>query len=198
MTNKFLTLAAVLYCSLSALVIAAMAASTLAQEPAKPVVNSRIRQAEATIQTIDPATREVSLRGPKGPFSVVVGPEVKNFDKVRVGDKVVVSYYEGVAAQMAKGATKATDPAASTFKTPGQSDTRPGGGRGASVTTRVIIEAIDPGTNTVAFKRSDGSVHIIAVESPQMQRFIRTLKPGDAVDVTYTESVAVKVVPSMS
>jgi hypothetical protein len=72
----------VLYCSLSTLLIAAMAASALAQEPAKPVVNSQMRQTEATVQTIDPATREVSLRGPKGPFSVVVGPEVKNLDKV--------------------------------------------------------------------------------------------------------------------
>jgi hypothetical protein len=187
----------VLYCSLSTLVIAAMAASALTQEPAKPVVNTEIRQAEATVQTIDPATREVSLRGPQGQFTVVVGPEVKNFDKMRVGDKLVVSYYQGVAAQMAKGAAKATDPAASTFTTPGQRDARLGGGVGASVTTRVIIEAIDPGTNTVAFKRSDGSVHIIAVKSPQMRQFIRTLKPGDAVDVTYTESVAVNVVPSM-
>jgi hypothetical protein len=179
------------------LVVAAMATSAWAQEPAKPTVNSQIRQAEATVQTIDPATREVSLRGPKGSFSVVVGPEVKNLDKVQVGDKVVVSYYEGVAAQMAKGATKATDPAESNFKTPGQSDARPGGGRGASVTTRVIIEDVDTETNTVAFKRSDGSVHIIAVKSPKMQQFIRTLKRGDAVDVTYTESVAVNVVPSM-
>jgi hypothetical protein len=179
-------------------VVAAMATSAWAQEPAKPVVNSQMRQAEATVQTIDPATREVTLRGPKGPFSIVVGPEVKNLDKVQVGDKVVVNYYEGVAAQMAKGATKATDPAESTFRTPGQSAARPGGGAGASVTTRVLIEDIDTGTNTVAFKRSDGSVHIIAVKSPKMQQFIRTLKRGDAVDVTYTESVAVNVVPSTS
>jgi hypothetical protein len=178
------------------LVIAVTATSALAQEPAKPVVNSQMLQAVATVQAIDPATREVSLRGPRGPFSVVVGPEVKNLDKMRVGDKVVVNYYQGVAAQMAKGATKATDPAESTFRTPGQSAARPGGGAGASVTTRVIIEDIDTGTNTVAFKRSDGTVHIIAVKSPQMQQFIRTLKHGDAVDVTYTESVAVNVVPS--
>jgi hypothetical protein len=185
------------YRLLLALVAATVGTSVWAQEAAKPAVNSQIRQAEATVQTIDPATREVSLRGPRGSFIVVVSPEVKNLDKVQVGDKVVVSYYEGVAAQMAKGATKATDPAESDFKTPGQSNARPGGGRGTSVTTRVIIEDVDPGTNTVAFKRSDGTVHIIAVKSPKMQQFIRTLKRGDAVDVTYTESVAVDVVPSM-
>jgi hypothetical protein len=179
----------------SALIVALSAASAWAQEPAKPVVHSQIRQAEATVQTIDPATREVSLRGPKGPFSVVAGPEVKNLDKVQVGDKVVVSYYAGVAAQMAKGATKATDPTASNFEMPSESGARLGGGQGASVTTRVVIEDVDKDTNTVAFRRSDGSVHLIAVKSPKMQQFIRTLKRGDAVDVTYTESVAVNVVP---
>jgi hypothetical protein len=183
--------------SLPALLIAALATHVSAQEPGKPVVNNTIRQAEATVQAIDPATREVTLRGPKGPFNVVADPEVKNLDKVQVGDKVVVSYYEGVAAQMAKGATKATDAAESTFSTPAEKGARMGGGVGASMTRRVIIEDVDTGTNTVAFKRSDGSVHIIAVKSPKMQQFIRTLKRGDAVDVTYTESVAVKVVPSM-
>jgi hypothetical protein len=29
-----------------------------------------------------------------------------------------------------------------------------------------------------------------------MQKFIRTLKPGDHVNVTYTESVAVSILPS--
>jgi hypothetical protein len=181
---------------LLALVAAAIVTSVSAQEPAKPVVNNTMQQAEATVLTIDPATREVSLRGPKGPFSVVVDSEVKNFDKLHVGDKVVVSYYQGIAAQMVKGATKAVDPAVSTFETPRQSGARMGGGEGASATTRVIIEDVDTGTNTVAFKRSDGSVHIIAVKSPDMQKFIRTLKRGDAVDVTYTESIAVNVLPS--
>jgi hypothetical protein len=179
-----------------ALVAAAMVTGALAQEPGKPVVNNTMQQAQATVLAIDPATREVSLRGPRGPFSVVVSSEVKNLDKVHVGDKVVVSYYAGIAAQMVKGATKAVDPAVSTFQTPSQSGARMGGGEGASATTRVIIEDVDIGTNTVAFKRSDGTVHIIAVKSPNMQQFIRTLKRGDAVDVTYTESVAVNVMPS--
>src|SRR5215470_4462186 len=105
----------ILHHVLSALVIAALAASAWAQEPSEPVVNSRIRQAQATVQALDPATREVTLNGPKGQFSVVAGPEVKNLDKVQVGDKVTVSYYEGIAAQMAKGASKAEEPAGSTF-----------------------------------------------------------------------------------
>ena len=63
------------------------------------------------------------------------------------------------------------------------------------VSTREIL-GVDPGTNKVAFQQADGSQHVIAVKSPNMQKFIRTLKAGDNVEVTYTESVAVSVTPS--
>jgi hypothetical protein len=108
---------------------------------------------------------------------------------------VTVSYYQGVAAQIAKGDMKVSDPAASTFAYK-STNGKPGGGLGASVTVTVKILGIDPGTNKVAFQRSDGSQHVIAVKSPKMQAFIKTLKPGDTVDVTYTESVAISVAPA--
>lgn len=192
-----MTTISVLNWRLSTLVVAAMATYTWAQETAKPpVVKSEFQKVEATVEAVDPATREVSLRGPNGPVSVVVGPEVKNFDKVHVGDKLVVSYYQGIAAQMAKGDTKATEPAVSTFAYRAQEGKPPGGGAVSTVTTTVTIEATDMGTNTVAFRRSDGSVHIVGVKSTNMVAFIRTLKPGDSVEVTYTESVAVNIVPA--
>ena len=188
----------VLHRRLWMLVTAALLTCAWAEEPAKPVVSSQFQKVEATVEAINPTTREVSLRGPRGPLTVAVSPDVKNFDKVHVGDKVVVSYYEGIAAQMAKDGTTVKEPAVSTFAYPAQGGAKPGGGAGASVTTTVTIEDVDKGTNTVAFKRQDGSVHIIEVKSPNMQKFIRTLKRGDSVEVTYTESVAVNVVPAKS
>lgn len=178
--------------TLSSLTVAGLAALVTAQQP---VVSSRMQKAEATVTAIDPATREVSLDGPQGPFSVEVSPQLKNLDKVHVGDKVVVSYYEGIAARMAKKGANAAEPASSAFAYRNDGGRRPGGGAGASTTGTVTIQAIDPSTNTVAFMGADGLVHIIAVRSPNMQHFIRTLKPGDNVEVTYTQSIAVDVVP---
>jgi hypothetical protein len=109
-----------------------------------------------------------------------------------------VSYYQGIAVQMAKGDTKATEPAAAEFAYKSQPGKKPGGGVGASITTTVTIVAINTDTNTVAFRRTDGSIHLIAVKSPNMVQFVRTLKPGDQVDVTYTESLAINVVPAGS
>jgi hypothetical protein len=183
---------------LSALVIVVTAASAGALEPAEPVVKSELQTVAATVMAIDPATREVMLGGPKGPVSFRVGPEARNLDKVHVGDSVVVNYYQGVAAEMSKGGVQATEPAVSTFAYPAQGGKRPGGGLGASITATVTIEDVDPGTNTVVFKGQDGEVHSIAVKSANMQQFIRTLKRGDSVDVTYTESIAVDVIAAKS
>jgi hypothetical protein len=168
-------------------------ASSLAQQPA---VTSQLSTVQAKVQAVYPDKRSLTLVGADGqPQTIFVGPDVK-LDKVHAGDTIKVSYYQGVAAQIAKGSAKASDPAASDFayKNPNGA---PGGGAGASVTLHVKILGVNPGTNTVAFQAQDGSQHVIAVHSPNMQKFIRTLKAGDVVDVTYTESVAVSVTPAM-
>ena len=151
-------------CRFAILTIASMASCAWAQAPAPaapapgmqapatlPAIKTRYQQVEATVEAIDPATRKVTLRGPKGPLSVVVGDEVKNFANMHVGDKVVVSYYQGLAVQLAKGDAKAMEPAASTFDYRAPGGQRPGGGAGASVTAVVTIIGIERDTNTVAF-----------------------------------------------
>jgi len=166
----------------------------LGQQPA-PAVTSRTDSLVATVQAVYPDKRSLTLVGPEGqPRSVFVGPDVK-LDRIHAGDKVNVSYYQGIAVQIARGGQIVTDPAAADFAYKNTS-AAPGGGAGSSVTVTVSILGIDPGNNTVAFQDTDGTQHVIAVKSPDMRQFIRTLKPGDHVDVTYTESVAVTVTPA--
>lgn len=177
------------------LVLAAAASYAWAQQAATPAVTSQMNTVQATVQAVYPDKRSLTLVGPQGQQQTIfVGPDIK-LDKVHAGDKVKVSLYQGIAAQIAKGDKKVSDPAAANFayKNPGG---KPGGGIGDSVTVTVKILGVDPGTNTVAFQQPDGSQHIIAVKSPNMQQFIRTLTVGDIVDVTYTESVAVSVIPA--
>jgi hypothetical protein len=188
---------ALVNCLVATLIVLPLASRTWAQAPADlPVVKTHYQQVEATVTAIDPATREVSLRAPTGSVSVVAGDAVKNFDKIHVGDKVVVSYYEGLAVRLAKGNAKAMEPAASTFDYRAANGERPGAGVGASVTETVTIVAIEKDTNTVAFTTHDGAVHLVAVKSPNMVQFLHTLTAGDSVEVTYTESLAIKVEPS--
>jgi hypothetical protein len=183
--------------SLSTLAVTALASVLHAQDANLPVVTAHSHRVTATVKALDPATRQITLDTPRGVISFQVDPSVERLDNVHAGDKVIVNYYQGIAAQLAKGDKKVADPAGTTFayKSPGG---KPGGGAGQSVTATVTILAINSTTHTAVFKNSDGTVDSVDVQAPQMQEFLKTLKPGDSVDVTYTESVAISVAPAKS
>ncbi len=174
---------------------ALVATAAMALDTSGPVVSSQLQKVTATIKAIDVPSRTVTLDGPHGLVTVEVGKQAKRFGELKVGDKVTVSYYQGLAAQMKRGdAAKAAAPVGSEFGS--RTEGNPGAIGGASVTTTVLIQAVDTATNTVSFKRADGTVHVIEVMNPKMREFIKTLKPGDAVEVTYTESLAIDVAPA--
>jgi hypothetical protein len=160
-----------------------------------PAVQTEPHAMLATVQAIYPDKRSVTVVGPdRLARSVFVLPDVR-LDRMRAGDKVSVTYYQGMAAQMARGDLKVSDVAAanSAYKNPGGTNV---GGVGSWVTVTVIILGVDPGPNSVKFQEADGSQHTIRINSARLRDFIKTLKPGDKVDVTYTESVATNVTPA--
>ena len=58
----------------------------------------------ASVEAIDKATRTVTLKGPRGNIvDVTGGPEVRNFDQIKVGDFVVVRYAEALSLELKKG-----------------------------------------------------------------------------------------------
>jgi Cu/Ag efflux protein CusF len=159
-----------------------------------PFVKESLNKMSATVEKISMDTREVTLRGKDGKEQTIqVGPEARNLDQVKVGDKVSVSYYEGFTAQMrlhdkpnegfqtAAGAVKAA---------PGE---RPGGAAAQSVSGTVTIDSIDLPGSKVTFHRPDGVAVTIPIRTDAGRKFVGTLKKGDVVDVMYTEAVAVDV-----
>ena len=180
---------------LCALALLAVSAYSWAQEPGKPTVSTYFREVQGTVQAVDPATRQMTVLGPTGTVSLMVDPKFQNLDKVHVGDKVKISYYEGLATRIAKDGSTVTEPAVSSFQKPLPGD-QAGRGGGRSMTAAVKIEAVNKDSNTVAFRGSDGTLHVVGVRSPNMREFMRTLKAGDTVEVTYTESVAVNITPA--
>ena len=60
-------------------------------------------QLSATVESIDKATREVTLKGPNGKTRTVkAGDEVKNFDSLKEGDQVVATVTEALAIGVSK------------------------------------------------------------------------------------------------
>ena len=151
-------------------------------------------EVSARVAQIDAASRIIFLEGPAGASAIVAGPEVKNFDQIHVGDTVKVTYRAALAAAITKSKTPATTSVDSAAYTAPLGE-KPHAAVGQTISTTVRIESVDTSFDTVTFKRPDGFVRTIAVESPEGKKFIRTLKAGDMVDVSYTEALAIKVVP---
>src|SRR4051794_22638230 len=60
----------------------------------------------ATVVAIEPATRTITLRGPKGnQMSIEAGPQVQNFAQIKAGDQVKVEYVEALTLELKKGST---------------------------------------------------------------------------------------------
>ena len=58
----------------------------------------------ATISALDAAKREITLKGPDGKeVTMVAGPEVKNYNQLKVGDKVDIQYVEALVLELKKG-----------------------------------------------------------------------------------------------
>jgi hypothetical protein len=183
--------------SILSAVTCAMILAACASQPPKPIVKEKLSERSATVTAIDYQTRLVSLRGTTGnSLTLVVDTDVKNFDQVKVGDKVTVSYYQGFAAEVKKpgtGVKGVEETATGTTAAPGE---RPAAGVGAMIRTTVIIESVDTSFDTVTFRRHDGSVRTIAISDPNIRKAIRDLRKGDEVEVSYVEAVAIEVTPA--
>lgn len=163
-----------------------------AQGKMPQISESQLVTRTATVEAIDPAKRMVTLKGTEGRvFDVKVGPEVKNFNQIRVGDKVTAQYYESIAINVrrpgeAPGPGVTEREAASTAK-PGE---RPAGVVADQVTVTTTVEAIAPDKSSVTLKGPRGRSKEVKVRDPKN---LENVKVGDKVMITYTEALAVSV-----
>jgi hypothetical protein len=180
------------------LVLAVVLAGTVAAVAGdkKPLSRSESLQLTAQVESIDQATRTLVLKDEYGSRAVVVaGPEVRNLAQVKAGDRISLTYFVGVAVQVKPKGTPASSPVESTTTDRSAPGERPAAAVGRSVATTVKIDSVDTSFNTVTFKRADGITRTVGVDDPDARKFIRTLKPGDSVEIAYNEATAVGVEP---
>jgi hypothetical protein len=167
-----------------------------ASRPPTPIERDAQIEITATVESIDSKMRLVALRGTDGRRATIyAGPAVRNLDQVRIGDEVAVSYYEAIAVEVAAAGTTTRSVEQDVAVVRAAAGDRPAGAIGETLTATVEIESVDTSFNTVTFRRADGLARVLAVEDPEAQRFIRKLKRGDLVQVTYMEAIAVSVRP---
>ena len=165
---------------------------TAAPQPASVVETI---EAMATVQSLDLLTRQVGLKTEDGRMlTIVAGPEVRNLAQIDLGDKVKAVYIQGVAARLAAPGQAASGTEVTTAIVRAAEGDKPAVIVGESVRTVVTIVSFDAKSTLVTFAAPDGLVRSVVVRKPEMQEFARGLKPGDEVEVTFTEAIAVGIV----
>ena len=176
-----------------------LAAGTAAAQPPSaaqpPLERERVVRGEATVQSVDQASRAIVLRGQDGRLAAITaGPEVRNLAQVRAGDRVVIEYRDALALEMAAPGTTTTPEAAqlSGRTEPGE---RPGALVSEAVRLRVRIVSVNPEDGRVTFEAPAG-LRSIVPQDPRVRAFAAGLRPGDEVDVTWVEARAISVQPA--
>ena len=146
----------------------------------------------ATITAIDAPNRRITLKTPQGRVSdMTVGPEARNFDQLRVGDKVTVTYQEALTVSLKKGKGELSMKEREIAER-AQPGAKPGGTMGREVTVVAEVVSVNKDAQIVTVKGPRGRVMDLHVEDPaQMQ----DVKRGDRVQAVYTEAVAISVEP---
>ena len=150
-------------------------------------------QISAIITAIDKATREVTLKGPKGKeLTLTVGPDVKNFDKFKVGDLVNATYVEALTLKLVKGGgevVETTEQAAAVAAKPGE---KPAGAVGRQITVVANVIALDPASQTITLKGPKQTVDLMVHDPAQFKR----IAVGDQIRATYSEALAMALEPA--
>ena len=166
--------------------------TVVASEPGKAAVMETVK-VTAGVAAIDKATRTVTLKTAKGKMlDVVAGPEVKNFDQIKVGDQLVVQYAQALTLEVKKGGgvREITQDSGAVKAKPGD---KPAVAGAREVTIVADVIAVDPKKMTITVKGPRGRVVDLKVKNPE---HFKVVKKGDQIEAVYVEAMAINIEPA--
>jgi len=152
----------------------------------------KTRTESVTVTGVNKSARMLTVKDEAGNSHDIQVPEsVKSFDKVKKGDKIDIDYTESIALSLLPPGTKPTATEKEAVARTGQG----AGAMGKQTTISAEVLEVDAANNKVVLKGPKGNARVVNVESPEMQARLPQIKPGQVVQVTYTEAVALALRP---
>jgi hypothetical protein len=157
------------------------------------VVRTDVTAITAVVEAVDPDKRTVTLKGPRGVVMLQVGPEVKNLDQVKVGDKVRAKYLESVALFVRKAGDAPPDAAQIQGVKVAPKGQKPMAAAVDTVEVSARVEKIDYEKRLITLKGPEGNVKTLKVD-PAVKR-LNEVKVGDDIVLRHTQAIAIGIVP---
>uniref|UniRef100_UPI004047B8C6 hypothetical protein n=1 Tax=Polynucleobacter sp. TaxID=2029855 RepID=UPI004047B8C6 len=155
------------------------------------VTNNSYEMYEGNVMMVDKKTRTIIFKNKEGESKFVAGPEIKNFDQIKKGDHLSVTYSLGVAIDLIKSKS---DGIRSKIETETESSSKVGSKpeRVISNTTTIIadIVAVDRARKLVSVKGPSGKVTTVTVQDPQL---LANVNVGEQVKVVFYDAMAASI-----
>ncbi|MBB1087094.1 hypothetical protein H4F99_01175 [Lysobacter sp. SG-8] len=170
------------------------ACNSMPPTPEKQDVASMEMSVEGRVTHVDSSSRVITVTDETGyAIEVEAGPDVRNFDQIRVGDTVGVRYLTALAV----GVQHAGDAKPGVYETSDEDVARAGERpyRGQTKVTTIVapITAVDVANHTITVQGPQGKEWTFYVEKPENQARLATLEQGDMLQVSYITALAVGV-----
>ncbi len=168
--------------------LAAEPTKKMAEEPSALMVETL--SMEARVTAIDTEKRAVTLEKDGNTQTIICGPNVINFDQIKVGDLVRTTFVESLAVYIQKaGAAAGGEGIETVFLAP--KGAKPGMLVTKTSVLNTKIDAVDLKERTVRITDPDGATRSIKVATTVQN--LKELKKGDDVVIRFSEAMAIVV-----
>ncbi|MEJ5990461.1 hypothetical protein WG902_10705 [Ramlibacter sp. PS3R-8] len=183
----------------AAALMSLMSAAALAQST-DPVVKTspgqftvtRTEAATGTVTEVDASKGHISIKGPQGKVvPLQVSSEVRNLDKVKVGDNLNVRFEETLSLTLKKNSTgtRSLEQSGRDAKSTAAAGQRPAGVASEKDVIMADVTQVNTKKKTITLKGPYETV-VLPVKDPNQ---LKLIKVGDQVEVVHTRSLAVAI-----
>ena len=143
----------------------------------------------STVESIDQAARSVVLKRANGELlKVTAGEQVKNFDQIQVGDKVVARHTRALVLELKKGGG-VRERAESSDRGSAKPGEKPAGYEAKEVKFVADVQKVDVKKQIVTLRGVEKTVQL-KIKDPEQ---LKLIKKGDQVEGVYAEAIAISV-----
>jgi hypothetical protein len=167
--------------------------------PPEDINTETLVEITARVTAIDMENRLVTIKGPDNSVVIQVTDQVKNLPQAKVGDWVEIKYYRSAVVDIVKtdGNAELGTVDVSGARATAAAGEKPAGAIGVKTTRRAEVVFVDPYQKFISFRSPDRGLRKISLkDTPDLQHYLKELKKGDIVEVTYTEAMAISLEPA--
>jgi hypothetical protein len=199
MTSKTMPLPRRAPAAMASLFALAFAATPPVALSASRTVESNVQSVTSTVtvKSVDLTNRRAVVTGPTGDvFAIKVPASVRNFDQVKVGDKVRATYTVETELMISPRNAPLPPDAEATLAARAAKGELPAGVVANHIVVTGAIIGIDMANHTLKIvSPQGGQVHTISVRRADRQQAMANLKLGDKITAFVTESLMISVHP---